>query len=72
MKWHHSQALNKSAQYSGYEFNKTNFLTALPYIRQHTVIGSTITAGFRRTGIIPFNPKKVLPHLHFLEDINPN
>jgi len=72
IKWHHSQALNESARIGGHELNKTDFLTTLPYIRQRTFIKSTIAAGFGRTGIVPFNPKKVLPHLYFLEDVNPN
>ena len=72
IKWHHGQALDESARYGGHEFNKTDFLAALPYIRQHTFTRSTIAAGFGRTGIVPFNPKKVLPHLRFLENVNPN
>ncbi|OCK94510.1 uncharacterized protein K441DRAFT_720335, partial [Cenococcum geophilum 1.58] len=68
IKWHHSQALNELAWYSGHKFNKTNFLATLPYIRQRTFTQSIITAGFGRTGIVPFNPKKVLPHLRFLEN----
>jgi len=72
IKWHYGQALNKLAWYSGHKFNKTDFLTALPYIRQRTFTRSIIAVSFRRTGIILFNSKKVLLYLCFLENVNPN
>jgi hypothetical protein len=67
MKWHHGQALDLSARYGGQEFTKIQFFAALHEICQKTFTDRTIGGGWARTGLIPFNPEKVLPRLQILE-----
>ena len=45
------------------DFNKIEFLAALNSIRQQTFKPSTIISAFRKTGLIPYNPNKVLATL---------
>ena len=41
-------------------FNKVEFLHAIKSIREKTFKGKSIRAGFRETGLIPYNPEIVI------------
>lgn len=59
----HSQMMERQFQLSGEAVNKETFLTMLPTIRNRAIRRSTILSGFRKSGLIPFNPTVVLDQL---------
>jgi DDE superfamily endonuclease len=60
LKHYHAEAIDDAVRTGDTKFSKIEFLAALPTIRRQAFKKSTILSAFRQTGIIPYNPDKVL------------
>ncbi|KAE8238179.1 hypothetical protein A4X03_0g8919 [Tilletia caries] len=60
MKHWHREAIDKATRSGCTNFNKIEFLAALTSIRKAMMQPNTIKAGFRLTGLFPFNPEMIL------------
>jgi DDE superfamily endonuclease/Tc5 transposase DNA-binding domain len=63
LKHYHSEAIDNAVRSGDTTFSKTEFLAAFESIRKQTFKQSTILSAFRKTGIIPHDPSKVLEPL---------
>ena len=69
MKHYHRLAVDSAARISGsINFSRADFLAALPEIRRNALKPHTIQSGWRKAGIIPFNPSMVLDQLESDDD----
>jgi DDE superfamily endonuclease len=62
-KHYHSEAIDEAIRIGDTKFSKIEFLAVLKNIRRQTFKQSTILSAFRRTDIVPFDPKRVLAPL---------
>ena len=62
-KHYHAEAVEAATRTGCGDFNKVEFLDRIDSIRQQTFKKSTITAAFRATGLIPYNPDIVISKL---------
>ena len=62
-KYYHRQALNRSLRLGIFDFNRLYFIAAFNDMRLKTFKKSTILSAFEKTGLIPYNPEKVLDPL---------
>ena len=66
-KYWHTQAIDEATCTRCDDFNKMEFLEALGSIRAKTFKTSTILSVFKKTGLYPYNPAKVLDKLQTQE-----
>lgn len=59
----YTQTVNKATRDGSGDFNKVEFLHALKEVRPKAMKVNTIRGGFRRCGLIPYNPDLVLDEL---------
>ena len=59
----HAEAVHDASRTGCTDFNKVEFLQAIGSIRARTFKASSIQSAFRKTGIIPFNPDRVISQL---------
>src|SRR5947199_1984661 len=62
-KHYHRQALDRSLRLGVFDFNRLDFIAAFNKMRAETFKSSTIKSAFAKTGLIPYNPEKVLDPL---------
>ena len=62
-KHYYGKAINNAYRTSAADINKMEFLSLLPGIRKQTFKKGTIKSAFEKTGLYPWNPKKVLSQL---------
>jgi hypothetical protein len=62
-KHYHRQAIDKSLRLGIFDFNRLDFIAAFNEMRTKTFKSSTIISSFAETGLIPYNPEKVLAPL---------
>ena len=60
LKHYHRQALDQSLRLGVYDFNRLDFIAAFNDMRAKAFKRSTILSAFAETGLIPYNPEKVL------------
>ena len=61
LKHYHGQAINRAVRdYGDTTFNKVEFLATFQDVRMQAFTSSTILSSFRATGLIPYNPDRVL------------
>ena len=70
-KHHHAEAVDEATRTGCVEFNKMEFLAALPEIRKKTFKRSTIQSAWRQSGLIPYNPRIVLDKILHLATPEP-
>jgi hypothetical protein len=71
-KHYHRQALDRSLWLGVFDFNWLDFIAVFNDMRAKTFKKSTILSAFEKTGLIPYNPEKVLtPLREKLEKRNP-
>ena len=63
LKHYHAEAIDYATRTGCSDFNKIEFLTAITSIRVQAFKESTIISSFRKTGLIPYNPDRVLSQL---------
>ena len=59
----HRQAINKALQLGIFNFNQLEFIAAFNEMRNKTFTKSTILSSWKATGLIPFDPDKVVKPL---------
>lgn len=59
-KYYHGKAINTAVQTGDKEFLKVDFLTSFKAFHQQTFKESTVVSAFRKTGIVLYDPSKVL------------
>jgi DDE superfamily endonuclease len=59
-KHHHAKAVNYAIRTGCTDFNRLEFLAALPAIRKETFKPATIISAFKKTGLVPWDPKIVM------------
>jgi DDE superfamily endonuclease len=59
-KHYHGEAIDAAVQTGNTQFTKVDFLAAFETFYQETFKPSTVMSAFRKTGIVPYNPAKVL------------
>ena len=64
LKHYHAEAVDQATLTGCSNFNKVEFLSAIGSIREQAFKPMTIISSFRKTGLIPYNPDKVLTCLH--------
>lgn len=62
-KHYHSEAVDRAARTGCTNFNKVEFLAALPGIRKQSLKATSIQHSFAKTGLWPVNPDMVLRHM---------
>ena len=62
-KHYHGKAVNDATRTGCTNFNKVEFLAAITEIRTATFKRNSIKSAFRETGLVPFNPQKVIAKL---------
>jgi DDE superfamily endonuclease len=62
-KHYHSEAIDVAVRTGDTDFSKIEFLAAFEGFHKQTFKQSTILSAFRKTGILPYNPKAVLDPL---------
>jgi hypothetical protein len=60
LKHYHAEAIDKAVHTGDTEFTKVEFLAAFDDFRAKTFTVSTVQSAFRQTGLVPFNPKRVI------------
>jgi hypothetical protein len=68
LKWYHGRSLDYASRSGATEINKADFLSTIDEIRRLTFTSNTIKSGWRRTGLHPWDPEKVVTPLR--EDNN--
>lgn len=69
LKHYHSEAIDDAVEDGYYEFSKLEFFARITTIRSQAFKKNTIRESFRKTGLIPFNPKIVMQKL---QDLSPS
>ena len=64
LKHFHAEAVDQATRTGCSDFNKVEFLSALTSIRLQAFKQTTILSAFRKTGLLPYNPDRVLSLLH--------
>lgn len=59
-KHYHQQAMDRALRLGVYDFNRIDFIAAFTTMRNQTFKISTIKTSFFETGLVPYNPEKVL------------
>lgn len=62
-KHYHKETVDQATRTGCGDFNKTEFIASLEDIRLKTFKPKTIRSSFRKTGLVPYNPKIVLEKL---------
>jgi hypothetical protein len=60
LKHYHSEAIDAAVRTGDSDFSKTEFLASFKDFHKQAFKQSTILSAFRETGIVPWNPQKVL------------
>lgn len=60
LKHYHAEAIDHATRTGCSDFNKVEFLSAITSIRDQAFKPATILSSFRKTGLIPYNPRIVL------------
>jgi DDE superfamily endonuclease len=63
LKHYHAEAIDAAVRTGDTTFSKTEFLAAFETFRKQAFKRDTILSAFRKTGIVPFDPSKVLTPL---------
>lgn len=63
LKHFHAEAIDYATRTGCSDFNKIEFLSALTSIRSQAFKKSTIISAFQKTGLVPYDPAKVLTRL---------
>ena len=64
LKHYHAEAIDQATHPGCSDSNKDEFLSAIGSIREQAFKPTTIISSFQKTGLILYNPDKVLTHLH--------
>ena len=68
LKHYHTEAIDRATRTGCSDFNKIEFLSALRSIRQQAFKSTTIVSAFRKTGLIPWNPDRVLSRIQQIQE----
>jgi hypothetical protein len=60
LKYYHAEAVDNAARAGDITFSKTEFLAVFQDFRSKAFKHNTILSAFRKTGIVPYDPSKVL------------
>jgi hypothetical protein len=63
LKHYHGEAINYAVRTGNIEFNQINFLAVFEGFRRSAFKTTTVLSAFRKTGIIPHNPQRVITFL---------
>ena len=66
-KHYHGQEIDEATRTGCTNFDKTEFLASLGRIRLQAFKETSILSGFRKTGIVPYDPQIVLEKLQELQ-----
>jgi hypothetical protein len=70
LKWYHGRTLDYASRTGARDINKTDFLAVIDEVRRETFKKGTIKSGWRRTGLYPFNPGRIVDELKPQEIVN--
>jgi len=63
LKHYHSEAVDNAVRMGDTDFSKIEFLAVFQSFHQEAFKQSTILSAFRKTGIVPYNPRQVVSRL---------
>ena len=70
LKWYHGRVLDYASRTGAKDINKTDFFAVIDEVRREAFKKGTIRSGWRRTGLHPFNPGRIVDELRPQEIVN--